>query len=125
MSPVRSIDEDSNETDLAFAAAGVSLRFDVNGRLCTIFLYGPLNADGYEPFAGELPANLQFDAARPEIIQKLGMPTRTGRTSSIIEPGETVWWDRYDSVERCLHLQYRGHDGPLVMVTLMTLDAAP
>ncbi len=118
-------DEDTQSVDLMYPALGEDLRLDADGRLETIFLSGPGNESGYATYGGPLPKGVLFGWSSVQLNDALGPPTRTGMTHSILSPGDTVCWDRYDASDTCLHSQYRGVNGPLNLVTIMTSASAP
>lgn len=80
---------------------GIDIQSDSTGRVCIVFLYGPLTHPFWRNrgcWTGDLPAGLRFDHSREEVWTLLGVPTFVGVS------------DRYDSAEYSLAVHHN-HQG--------------
>ncbi len=112
------IDHFAALTILEYPARGLVLYVDARSRIATIFLYGPKYGAGQQ-YNGCLPRDLVFTLSREEVAARLGQPQVTGYASLGGPP-----WDRYDSANVCLHIEYSPDARSIALMTLMSPDMA-
>ena len=98
-----------------FPRNGLDLYFDEQGRLVTLFLYGP-GHDDHRGYAGRLPGGLCFSDSARDLALKMGPATLSGT-----EEGTNLPYERFDSEPYCVHLQYGPEKGDIRLITIMAL----
>ncbi len=104
--------------------SGLSFVVGTDGRIRTLHLY----SDGHENFArfiGTIPFGIRFDMSRANVRAILGSPSASGEPRQIEHYGEGAAWDRFafDAVQ--MHVEYRGDQRSIQLVTLMKESAVP
>ena len=102
---------------------GIRIKCSAEGEIVTIFLMSE-GKEGFRQFCGELPGDLDFDSTPEDAQRAFGEPAwrrPAGRIGSY-EQGELL---RYDWPLYSLHLQFRGGNEGLDLVTAMTAQSVP
>ena len=114
---VRSVEhEPKMEIWYEFEGRGVEVSCDGFDRIQTVFLH---RGDG------ESLANVPFSMSRREVLERFGVPTRSGGAVRIPGLGDRGAWDRFTLPEGSLHVQYRLESDEIDMITLIRSDAVP
>lgn len=118
----RALEMDLGEplTDYAFPDNGMDFVCDRAGTINTIFLYN----DSSRRFA-EAPPDLPLTARRPDVLAHFGTPTKSGEGFEDDVLGTFGAWDRFDTVERSVHVEYAPHSETVRRITLMRGGTAP
>jgi len=94
------------------------------GAVVTAFVY-VIPADGFRPFSGPLPGGLSASATRQEVLDRYGIPSRSGAAVTIAGLGRQGPWDRFDVGRVCVHFQYTESGERIRLVSVMVADEAP
>lgn len=97
---------------------GVSFVLSRGERVSVVQLYSA-GRDGYSEFTGAIPKGLSFAMSREEVRAKMGKPQLSGEATTIPILGEKPAWDKFDTEEFSVHVEY-GHE--LDKVGLITLS---
>jgi hypothetical protein len=109
----------------SFKRLGLCLSVDdPDTRVRTIHIHC-VDADGYSAFEGSLPRGLQRSGSRVAVRSLLGPPSRCGDAGELPFLGQKGPWDRYDSAEYSLHLEYSHDASRTTLVTLMLAGTVP
>lgn len=107
-------------TDYTFPDNGMDFVCDHAGRVNTIFLYN----DTVRRFT-ETIADLPLTARRADVLSRFGKPSKSGDGFMDDVLGAFGSWDRFDSGERSIHIEYEPGVDTVRKVTLMRGDTAP
>jgi hypothetical protein len=114
----RSIEEDlpRKEVWYEFEGHGVEVVCDETERIRTIFLH---RGDG------EALSEIAFSLSRREVMDRLGVPSKSGAATRIQALGDKGAWDRFAVPAGSVHVQYRLDHDEIEMITLMRLGTEP
>ena len=103
---------------------GIDIRFN-NGRVSTVFLYGPPQRDPH--FTSPLPLGIQWSASFDRAIAILGSPSRYshGGDGAYWPLGPIPPWVRYDHDDHGIHIQFTPDKAQTAMVSVITSERAP
>jgi hypothetical protein len=93
-----------------FPQDGLSLYFDEQQRLTSVFLFSGRTADGAR-YRGALPEGVSFEFGRGDTLLKFGHPERSGPD-----------WDRFLRDGRIIHFQYADGGASTAMITVFAWD---
>ena len=99
-----------------FEGHGVELICDESERVRTIFLH---RGDG------EALSGIAFSLSRRQVLERYGIPSKSGPPVQLPVLGERGAWDRFALPTATIHVQYRPDCDEIDMITLMRPDAAP
>ena len=103
---------------------GIEISFN-NGRVSTVFLYGPPQRDVC--FAGELPLGIDWSTSFDLAMTILGSPSRHSHGGGDADGplGPLPPWIRHDYDDHCIHIQFTPNKSQTAMVSVMTSERAP
>lgn len=107
-------------TDYTFADHGMDFVCDRGGAINTIFLYN----DKSRRFT-EAITDLPFSARRDDVLSRFGSPTKSGDGFVDAVLGPFGAWDRFDTAERSVHIEYNPGTDIMCKITLMRGGIAP
>lgn len=116
----RSVEEDLEEpiVDYVFKGRGLTVECDGSDTVCTVFVNRE-ECDGFR--LSEIP----FTLSRKEVLDRLGVPARSGEKSHHPFLGEYGAWDRFAHADFTIHIQYTIDACGIKMITLMLNDVVP
>jgi hypothetical protein len=97
-----------------YPSKGMALYCDKTGHIVSVFLYGAQD-HSHASYDGPMPRDVSFDDSRNDVIGRLGTPSISGHVK---ESGAS--WDRFDSSDISIHVQYCPGADAIEMVTLMS-----
>lgn len=103
--------------------AGLSLVVGDDGRIRTVHLHAA-GHEGYASYVGVMPCGLRFEMSRADVRSILGSPTAFGEPRPIEHYGEGPAWDRFSMGTAQIHVEYRGDQRAIRLVTLMLPSVA-
>jgi hypothetical protein len=114
----RSVEADlpSKEVWYEFEGHGVEVICDETERIRAIFLH---RGDG------EALSEIAFSLSRREVLDLLGVPSKSGAATRIPVLGDKAAWDRFAVPAGSVHVQYRLDRDEIDMITLMRLGTEP
>jgi hypothetical protein len=112
------IDYFAEMTMLEYSARGMAIYLDTDDRVVTVFLYGTRD-EGHNQYGGPLPRGLSFTDDEATVARSLGTPSRRG-----IHEVSKAPWERFDSEEVSLHIEYAPDGRSIQMITLMSVAIA-
>ena len=116
----KSYDEDDPE-DLSFNYVvlqhGLSVRSDCDDKITVIFLHSDRTSDFDEC--------LPFSWSRRKVIERFGVPSKSGAKSSSPILGEYGPWDRFARTGHTIHVEYSADADRIRVITLMRDDVVP
>lgn len=101
-----------------FKSEGVSLLFDVDGYLVTIFLY-VVPKEGFAEYSGWLGKGVSRGCKQPEVEGLMGSPIATGKAGVGMFNLYNPAWSKHKYEGIFLHYQYGEHTGTIEMLTIM------
>lgn len=102
---------------------GIRIKCSAEGEIVAIFLMSE-GKEGFRQYCGELPGDLSFDAEPQDAVEALGEPAwrrPAGRIGSY-DQGELL---RFDWPSYSVHVQFRGNNEGIDLVTAMTAKSVP
>jgi hypothetical protein len=114
----RSDDEDLPEREVRyeFGGHGVELLCDGAERIRTIFLHCG---------DGEALSEVAFSVSRREVLERFGVPSKSGAPVRLPVLGSKGAWDRFAIPAGSIHFQYRLDRDEIEMITLMCRGTEP
>jgi hypothetical protein len=112
------MDQFAEMTIMEYPERGIAVYADKHGKVVTIFLYGDRDEE-HEPYKGILPRGLSFAFGRERVAESLGPAHVKGKDQSSQAP-----WERYDSRDASLHIQYSRDGRSISLITLMSAAMA-
>lgn len=102
---------------------GIRIKCSPEGEIVAIFLMSE-GKEGFRQFCGELPGDLSFDAGPQDAIEAFGEPAwrRPAGRIGAYEQGELL---RFDWPGYSVHVQFRGDNEGIDLVTAMTAKSVP
>lgn len=115
----RSVDEDLPKRSINYTSEqhGISLTCDDDETIRSIFL----TSDNFDQALLDIP----FSSSRREVLNLLGVPSKSGDAHTSRFLGEYGAWDRFDSARHSIHVEFQPHADSIKMVTLMRADVVP
>ena len=114
---VRTVENDPKpEVWYEFEGHRVEVICDGFDRIQTIFLH---RGDGEDLI------DLTFVLGRKQVLERLGMPAKSGGAVRIPGIGDRGAWDRFTLPEGALHVQYAVERDAIDMITLIRADVVP
>jgi len=113
-----------NEVYYGFKRNGFSLLADGSERLVAVHMHFE-REDGYERCVIRMPAGVEIEDRKDDIIDKLGPPSAWGGGGESAIYGLTPQWIRYDLGDYAVHFQFADDGVAIALVTLMTRDMVP
>jgi hypothetical protein len=108
---------------LSGQAAGYALTHQL-GRVTNAVLYAE-PAEGFVAFPGPLPGGLARGATRRQVLERFGLPERSGEATTIAGLGPQGAWDRFAVGDVRIHFQYTAVGELVQLVSVMAADVAP
>lgn len=103
-----------------FPKNGLELRCDEKEKISSIFLY----SEEYGGFDESL-LDFPFSFRRSQVVDRLGLPSKSGSRLSDPILGEYGAWDRFSRADHVVHAEYRLDADSIKQITLMRADIAP
>ena len=122
--PKPEIRSSDGETYYSFRRSGISLLFDEESVLKSIFLY-PAGRDGFGEYGGELPGGVGFRDLSQDVVRMLGTPTARGGGGKSAIYDVVPKWLRYDFAGHSAHFEFDPGTGSVSLVTIMAADTVP
>lgn len=92
--------------------------------ILTAFVYVEA-AEGFQTFSGPLLGGLPDHATRQAVLERFGLPSKSGTAVTIAGLGRQGAWDRFDIGRVCIHFQYTESDERVRLLSVMLPCNAP
>jgi hypothetical protein len=116
----RSVEADLEELriDYIFTGRALVIECDRNEAVCVIFMRR-------EEYDGFILSEIPFTLGRKEVLDRLGVPSKSGEKISDPILGECGAWDRFVRSNFTIHVEYSADVDAINMITLMRSDVVP
>lgn len=78
-----------------------------------------------ESHSGNELSDIPFSFSRDQVLEKLGSPSKSGKSVSHPVLGEFGAWDRFQNNEYTTHVEYRTDSDEIKKITVMRNDVTP
>jgi hypothetical protein len=116
----RSVERNLDEPRVyyVFKQRGLDIECDYNDVVSTIFIRRE-ECDGFT--LSEIP----FSLVRREVLECLGVPSKSGGMITDPISGPQGGWDRFAHADFTIHIEYTNDTSGIKMITLMLNDVVP
>lgn len=118
----RTVENDLDERIIhyVFIHNGLELRCDKNDVINVIFIY----SKKYSGFNDKL-IEISFEMNRDQVLSYFGNPTKSGEKINDSVLGEYGAWDRFDTKNHSIHIEYNIDSNTINKITIMTAASRP
>lgn len=106
--------------DYVFRQNGVDFVCDGEDKVTTIFLYSNESRCFEEPLL-----DVPFSTTRQQVVDRYGLPSKSGGRVNDPILGEYGAWDRFTRPGYSIHFEYRMDADCITKITLMRADVVP
>lgn len=111
---------DEPGTEYAFLENGMDVMSNKSNLVTTVFLF----SDQERVFSGEL-TDLAFTMSQSQVRGQFGPSAKNGEKTTYPGFGDAGAWDRYDSPDYSIHIEYNNDETGIRTITFMHKSVVP
>jgi hypothetical protein len=113
------IEFDGDSIDYQFINNGIDLSCDSDDNIHSIFIH-----NDSRKFTG-LIVDIPFEMRRDDVLRRIGIPCKSGDPINDSILGHFGAWDRFDSHDHSMHIQYHSDGDGIALITFMRPSVVP